>query len=920
MKRPIPFGKYLLLDRINVGGMAEVFLAKSFGVEGFERILAIKKILPTMVEDEEFITMFIDEARISVQLNHANIVQIYELGRHDENYFIAMEYVSGRDLRTLLDRFKRQGQTMPTGQAVYIAQKVCEGLDYAHRKRDARGQELGIIHRDVSPQNVLLSFEGEVKLIDFGIAKAANRAQKTQAGILKGKFGYMSPEQVRGLPIDRRSDIFAVGVCLYEMLTGEKLFVGESDFSTLEKVRNAEVIPPRELNADIPEGLEAVMMKALARDVEERYQWASDMQEDLMRFLLSDGILFSAKHLGKFMNESFGEALEAEGARMEQYAQVTAPPEVHTTGVTHSAPGVTLRPEAHFGEPPPEMLQAAKEDATQLFDASAEFDVTAHAKAPPEADVPAAESTVISDIGQVEEEPAGVAAGLGEAVAGPELDDAPTRVGDPVPAVVDEHEVTATPVGVSPLRSGPLGDPDAAGHRAAVGEFAAEIPSLPGVAPPGEGEALLDEATRITSIGDVKGVPPPAAAPPVLARSGPPSPRPPSPPVMRASKPAGDKAGSSSSRKAMIFGGGGLVAVAAAALVYIFVIGKEPAAPEPATLIIITQPDSGLEIFVDERLVATESPHVLQNVPAGTYTVAIRRPGTRERQDESVVLEAGQATEVRLSLVDAPARDPEPAVAEAGAGDGDAADADAAGPEAEGESDEGDEAVAAAETEAEEAPAAEESGADLSLGKAIVRSHPRGAEVSRDGKVLGTTPFTIEGLARDEVHTFIVSLAGHRVKELVIEFAGAEDRDVTVRLEQLDLRSDTHRQLEEARAQIEQQTRDGTLGQTPAPAPRKTAQRPQQQRRPQQRRRPPQQQAAAQPQGRGTLVAMTSPVAQVFVNGRDTGRWTPLPPGDPLELPAGNHTIEFRADDGRTKTMRVTIEADQQARLVGITF
>src|SRR5688500_2186776 len=300
MKKPSIFGKYLLLERINVGGMAEVFVAKAFGVEGFERILAIKKILPTMAEDQEFITMFIDEARISVQLNHANIVHIHELGKHDDTFYIAMEYAAGRDLRTLLERYRRRKEIMPTAQAVFIASKMCEGLDYAHRKKDARGQDLGIIHRDVSPQNVLVSYEGEVKVIDFGIAKAANRSQKTQAGILKGKFGYMSPEQVRGFEIDRRSDLFAVGVILYEMLTGEKLFVGESDFSTLERVRNAEVPLPTRFNPNIPAGLERIVLKALAREPDDRYQWASDLQEDLMRYLFAGDQVFSSKQLSTF--------------------------------------------------------------------------------------------------------------------------------------------------------------------------------------------------------------------------------------------------------------------------------------------------------------------------------------------------------------------------------------------------------------------------------------------------------------------------------------------------------------------------------------------------------------------------------------------------------------------------------------------
>ena len=218
--------------------MAEVFKAKVVGVEGFERIVALKRILPNIAEDEEFITMFIDEAKIAVQLQHANIAQIFDLGKVDDAYFIALEYVHGRDLRGIFDDVRKHRQTMPLAQVCYLTMQVCEGLDYAHNKRDVQGRALNLVHRDVSPQNVLIGYEGEVKLIDFGIAKAAGKASKTQAGILKGKFGYMSPEQVRGLPIDRRSDIFAVGIILYEMLTGERLFVGESDFSTLEKVRN----------------------------------------------------------------------------------------------------------------------------------------------------------------------------------------------------------------------------------------------------------------------------------------------------------------------------------------------------------------------------------------------------------------------------------------------------------------------------------------------------------------------------------------------------------------------------------------------------------------------------------------------------------------------------------------------------------
>ncbi|HEU4614040.1 MAG TPA: serine/threonine-protein kinase, partial [Kofleriaceae bacterium] len=229
MRQPVPFGKYLLLDRISVGGMAEVFKAKSYGVEGFEKIIAIKRILPTMGEDRDFIKMFIDEAKIAGQLAHANICQIFELGRIDGSHFIAMEYIWGKDLLQIQNRLRKTKQPMPINMACFVIAKVLEGLDYAHRKRDQLGRPLEIVHRDCSPQNILISYEGEVKIIDFGIAKAASRSSKTQAGVLKGKFGYMSPEQARGRTLDHRSDLFNVGIVMYEAITGERLFAGSSD-------------------------------------------------------------------------------------------------------------------------------------------------------------------------------------------------------------------------------------------------------------------------------------------------------------------------------------------------------------------------------------------------------------------------------------------------------------------------------------------------------------------------------------------------------------------------------------------------------------------------------------------------------------------------------------------------------------------
>jgi serine/threonine protein kinase len=325
MKVAIPFGRYLLLDRINVGGMAEVFLAKFFGAEGFARLLAIKRILPNMADDDEFINMFVDEARIAVQLSHANIVQISELGKYENQYYIAMEYVPGKDLRQILDVYRKKKETLPIPAAAFIASKICEGLDYAHRKTDPTGKPLNLIHRDVSPQNILVSFEGAAKVTDFGIAKAEDRASKTQAGVLKGKFGYMSPEQVRGLDIDQRSDVFAVGILLYEMVTGKRLFIGESDFSTLEKVRNAEVIPPTQHNPSIPEALEKVMLKALAREQADRYTWASDLADDLQQFLIEDNTIFNAKKLAALLKANFAEDIEKERARIEEAMRVEPP-------------------------------------------------------------------------------------------------------------------------------------------------------------------------------------------------------------------------------------------------------------------------------------------------------------------------------------------------------------------------------------------------------------------------------------------------------------------------------------------------------------------------------------------------------------------------------------------------------------------
>ncbi len=365
MKNPVKFGKYYLLDRISVGGMAEVFKAKSFGEAGFERLVAVKRILPSIAEDNEFIAMFVDEAKLAVQLTHPNIAQIFELGKVGDAYFIALEYVAGKDMRAIFDRTRRGNQPIPMPMACYVVMKLCEGLDYAHNKKDAAGRALELVHRDVSPQNIIVSYDGDVKLIDFGIAKAASKSSKTQAGILKGKFGYMSPEQVRGLQVDRRSDVFAVGICLYELLTGERLFVGESDFSTLEKVRNVEIMPPSTYNRKIPEELEAIVLRALAKHPEDRYRTAMDLHDDLQSFMYTSGNFFARKDLSAYVHKIFSEEISREAQRDEEFRRfdsrrandlealesAAAPAPAHPVSVGRGAP--PLPPAARASAPPP---------------------------------------------------------------------------------------------------------------------------------------------------------------------------------------------------------------------------------------------------------------------------------------------------------------------------------------------------------------------------------------------------------------------------------------------------------------------------------------------------------------------------------------------------------------------------------------
>jgi serine/threonine protein kinase len=319
-----PFGRYLLLRRLNVGGMAEVHLGKAMGLYGVDRFVAIKRILPGVADDPEFVRMFIDEAKLSVQLTHANIAQTLELGRLGRSFFIAMDYVSGIDVRQVWEHAALGGD-LPIAVVLHIMSKLCEGLDYAHRKADEEGRPLGIVHRDISPQNVMLGWDGQLKIIDFGIAKAKVRASRTRVGILKGKFAYMSPEQAAGQELDARSDVFAAGVIFYELLTRTRLFKSESDFATLEKVRHVELFPPRLVHPGIARELENIVLGSLRRDRDSRLPSAEALQQRIMRFAIETGETCGARDLEAFLASSFPNECRNERELLNQVREIPAP-------------------------------------------------------------------------------------------------------------------------------------------------------------------------------------------------------------------------------------------------------------------------------------------------------------------------------------------------------------------------------------------------------------------------------------------------------------------------------------------------------------------------------------------------------------------------------------------------------------------
>lgn len=351
---PEAFGPYQLLEKIATGGMAEVFRARAHGAMGFEKILVVKRILDQLAKDEEFRELFKNEARIAAELAHVNIVQVFELGEHEEHLFIAMEYVHGLDLARLASRARSLGD-FPVNLALFVLGEVLKALAYAHTHTDGEGRPLHLVHCDISPQNVLISFSGEVKLTDFGISRAA--IQKADQNVIRGKYSYMSPEQAESRPLDGRSDLFSLGTMLYEILTGRRLFKAASRDETLARVRRAEVPSPRPYRKEISEELEGFLLKTLSRHPNDRWADAQEMYEAISKIILSEGHRATNSDLAAYLRD----VIEAANAAA---AGAAASPKSHLPQKNIApSPVVVLAMEA---SPPPRSIASPRQSIPSL--------------------------------------------------------------------------------------------------------------------------------------------------------------------------------------------------------------------------------------------------------------------------------------------------------------------------------------------------------------------------------------------------------------------------------------------------------------------------------------------------------------------------------------------------------------------------
>src|SRR6185503_14457623 len=311
-------GRYVVLKHLASGGMADVLLGRADGIEGFERHVVLKRIRPEYARDERFIRMFLDEARVVANLHHQHIVQVHDIGEAEGEYFIAMEYIHGEDVRSILSNASKSRAHVPVGHALAIVSAAAAGLHYAHERRGADMRSLGIVHRDVSPSNILVGYDGSIKVVDFGIAKASMR-RETRSSSLKGKVSYMSPEQCKGAGLDRRSDVYSLGVVLYELCTTSRLFKGDNDYLLMDQIVNGRVSLPQVRRPDLPNELSAIIMRAISPDPERRYFTAEEFRVALEQFAARARLTASTAAIGAYLRKQFGERpepwleLEAQG-------------------------------------------------------------------------------------------------------------------------------------------------------------------------------------------------------------------------------------------------------------------------------------------------------------------------------------------------------------------------------------------------------------------------------------------------------------------------------------------------------------------------------------------------------------------------------------------------------------------------------
>ncbi|MFZ5786221.1 MAG: serine/threonine protein kinase, partial [Acidobacteriota bacterium] len=318
-------GRYTILGKLATGGMSEVYLARQAGPSGFLKIVVLKVILPQLAEDAQFVQMFQNEAKLAALINHPNVVQIFDFGVEEGVHFMAMEYIDGRNLNRILRALAGSSQRMPVPVAVRITADACGALEFAHSLRDPSGQPLQIIHRDVSLENILVTYTGQVKLVDFGIAKARTVESYTTQGTLKGKYNYMAPETIEGLPLDHRIDIYAMGVVLYRLLLGQMPYSGDNHAQLLNRIMTRPPTPPRQLDPTLPTALEEIMLRAVAKNREERHQHAGELQADLEGFLHQSGSAVMPFHLAQFMGSAFPPGSDEDRATYQQLAGTGTP-------------------------------------------------------------------------------------------------------------------------------------------------------------------------------------------------------------------------------------------------------------------------------------------------------------------------------------------------------------------------------------------------------------------------------------------------------------------------------------------------------------------------------------------------------------------------------------------------------------------